>query len=763
MTNNQPEFERQIWNAVDELRGSSGLKFDKYANSILVLLFLAYANQPHQSGKYDGQSRGNINVPPAAQWSHLLPLSEMYLGDATNHAMQAIEAENEQFKGVLPKAYNTLQNTTLASLLQIFSRVSGEADDGTFAGVYEFFLDQFARASGQRSGEFSTPKEITTPLIELVKPQGGMSVYDPCLGTAGLLRDASRYTARTSQSDFRLSLFGQEINEEILSIGKMHLAVNGEFDADLRLGHTLTDPRHITHDGLMQFDRVVANPPFAFSLHGADLEHDQYNRFRYGIPPKSTADFAFIQHMIASLKPNGTMAVVALHGVLFRGGREGQIRQAILNDDLLEAVIGLPPALFYGTAISAAILVINKSKPPERVGKVLFINADRDFEREGRQNSLCPENVLRIATTFEQFADSERYSKVVDLDQIRANTFNLNIPRYADSSPLAGLVTQYDRFAKHSINELAVEINSVKRGGRFEDKPNAVYISITAKQSTDCLDDLQATHDRYYQVILNEQAISAYVAQFLGTSVGQHALSVQTVGNPVQQLSKSDLHECIIALPSLDSQDDIVLTHKKVSALKEAINNVDRELSLNPTGLNELQKQLDSMLAVIGELSEADDLRRIIRQGESKTAEFKETFSLDVRKDTKEKYIEESSLKTVVAFLNTDGGVLLIGINDDGKIVGIDIELRRFHKCILDTFLLHFKDSVKSRIGEEYYPLIDYRIVEAEERRILVVECKPSEDPCFLDKNTFYVRTNPATDKLEGAKLYEYQKRRFGV
>ncbi|TWU08377.1 N-6 DNA methylase [Stieleria varia] len=754
------EIEQKLWNAVERLRINSGLKFDEYAKMVLGLIFLGYANKQATKDEPFGDV---IILPSVASWNHLLAQPDSQIGDALNKAMVAVEFENQRLDGVLTQSdYNRPHTPPLADLLRLFSEASSNTSVNTFASFYEFFLDRFARASGERSGEFSTPQEIATLLIELVKPQQGMSVYDPCVGTAGFLREAMRYASRSELGGHRLSLFGQEINQEILSIGRIHLAVNGELDADLRLGNTLIDARHTDHDRLMQFDRAIANPPFSVSVHGADLEDDPFGRFRYGIPPRSTADFAFIQHMIAALKPDGIMAVVAPHGVLFRGGREGKIRQGILEDDLLEAIIGLPPALFYGTGISAAVLVINKSKPPERVGKVLFINADRDFEREGKLNTLQPEHIKRITTTFDEYADVERFSRVVEMDEIRANSFNLNIPRYADSSPLAGLVTQYDNFAKHTIKELAVEVNRAKRGGEFEDKPNSVYVPMTGKRSTDNLEELGEKHDRYYQVVLNEQAINSYVAQFLGTSVGQHALSVMTVGSVIQRLSKDDLHECIIAVPDLETQQEIVTTHRKLSALKAAINEFDQELSLNPTGLTEFQKQLDSMLSVIGGLSEADHLRSIIRQGESKTVEFKETFSLDLKKETKEKYIEEASLKTVVAFLNSDGGILLVGVSDDEKIVGIDAELKKFHKDVLDKFLLHFKNTMRQRVGEEFYPFINYQIAEAEERRVLVVECKQAERPCFLDEKVFYVRTNPATDKLEGTKQYEYIKHRFG-
>ena len=760
MSEIQSTIEERLLKAIEGLRVSSRLTFGEYTKLALGLIFLAHANQ--KASQHES-SRDAIILPEIARWDHLLALPPHHLGDALNQAMHAIESENTQLSGMLRTDYNTPDTSLLGDLLRLLSGACSNATADTFGNLYTLLIDRYARTSGLDSSQFSTPREIATLLIELVKPQRGMRVYDPCVGTAGFLREALRYVARSEQGSADLSLFGQEISQEVLSVGKMHLAVNGQLDASLLLGDVLREPRHLDRAGLMQFDRVVSNPPFSVPLRGVDLGDDPYHRFNYGVPPKDNGDFAFIQHMIASLQPNGVMAVVAPHGVLFRGGREEKIRRGIVEDDLLDAIIGLPPALFYGTGISAAVLIINKNKPQERAGKVLFINADRECEREERRNILGPENIARILTTYDNYADVERFSRVVEIEEICANSFNLNIPRYADSSPMAGLVTQYDSFAKHAIRELAVEVNSAKRGGEFENKRNAVYIPIAGKQATDSIEDLAGKHDLFYQVVLNDQAINAYVASFLGTSVGRHALSLVTAGSVVQRLSKDDVQECIIALPSLETQKEIVATHRKMAALKEAIDGFDRELSLNPTGLTELQKQLDSMLSVIGALSEADYLRSIIRQGESKTVGFKEAFSLDVRKDSKEKYIEEASLKTVVAFLNSDGGVLLIGVADDGEIVGVDVELKKFHKNLVDTFLLHFKNTMRQRIGEEFYPFFNYRIVEAEGRRVLVVECKRGERPCFLDEKVFYVRTNPATDKLEGTKQYEYIKHRFGT
>ncbi|MBA4016483.1 MAG: hypothetical protein C0483_04785 [Pirellula sp.] len=750
---------RLTWKVVEELRINSGLKFDEYARIVLGLVFLAHANQQSTKLNESGQT---LRLPDIAKWDHLFSVPPSLLGDALNRVMCAIESENEHLRGTVTQTdYNRPEKPPLIDLLRLFFQVSAEAADDTFAKVYEFLLDRFARASGQRSGEFSSPKEITTLLVELVKPQRGMSVYDPCVGTAGVLLSSVRYVSSTQQGKHGLSLFGQEINQDILSIGRMHLAVNGETDALLLLGNTLSHPRFVDQGRLTQFDRVIANPPFSVSLRGIDLEHDPYAQFRYGPPPKHNGDFAFLQHMIASLKPHGRMAVVAPHGVLFRGGKEERIRQGILDDDLLEAVIGLAPRLFYGSEASAAVLIINKKKPLERVGKVLFINADRDFERDGRVNKLRPEDVARIVTAFDAYSETDRFSHVVDIEAIRANSYNLNIPRYADSSSLAGLVSHYDNFAKHTIKELAVEVNAAKRGGAFEDVPNAVYIPIVGKRITDRLEELDGKHDRYYQVILNERAINAYVAQFLGTSVGQHALSLLAMGSVVQRLNKDDLQECIIALPDLKSQQEIVATHRKLSSLKEAISEVDHGLSLNPTGLKGLQKQLDSMLLILGELSDADYVRSKIREGESKTVEFKESLSLDLKLRVRNKPTEEKILKTIVAFLNTDGGVLLIGVRNNGTIAGLCVDLQVLHGSDLDKCLLHFKNLVMTRIGTEIIPDINYRFMEADEQKVLVVQCNPSNRPCFLDNNEFYVRTTPSSQLLRGAQQYEYVKTRF--
>ena len=244
------------------------------------------------------------------------------------------------------------------------------------------------------------------------------------------------YLAANGEDPANLSLAGQEMNLNTWAICKMNMFLHGVFSADIRKGDTLRDPQH-TKDGVLQsFDRVIANPPFSLKGWGIEeAENDEYGRFPYGIPSKNAGDLAFVQHMIASLNSEGMMGVVMPHGVLFRGSKEKNIRQGVLEDDLLEAVIGLPSALFYGTGIPACLLIINKKKPKARKKHVLFINSELEFEEGKNQNVLRTQDIEKITETFNAYTNIKRYARVVQIDEIKENDFNLNIRRYADTSP----------------------------------------------------------------------------------------------------------------------------------------------------------------------------------------------------------------------------------------------------------------------------------------------------------------------------------------
>ncbi len=386
-------------------------------------------------------------VPKRARWSYLRDELHHQVGNGLNKALAALEESNVALEGVLQHIDFTRRvgNTSVTdrkwrNLIMHFSKYRLRNSDFEFpdllGAAYEYLIRDFADSAGKKGGEFYTPRPVVQLMVRLVDPQPGMRIYDPCSGSGGMLIYARNHVADNGGDPDDLVLAGQENNGTTWSISKMNMLLHGIRDADLRNNDTLTNPEHVSGGELVRFDRVITNPPFSQNYDKAALTHTE--RFRYGYTPEGgkKADLMFLQHMLTVLKPDGIVATVMPHGVLFRGGAEGDIRQRIIEDDLLDTVIGLGPNLFYGTGIPAAILILRAkgSKPPERQGKVLFINADCDY-REGRaQNYLRPRDEEKITAAYRSFADVDGFTKVVTVEELANNDFNCNIRRYADNS-----------------------------------------------------------------------------------------------------------------------------------------------------------------------------------------------------------------------------------------------------------------------------------------------------------------------------------------
>ena len=387
-------------------------------------------------------------MPPAARWGYLRDELHHQVGDGLNRALGALEEGNASLEGVLQHIdFNRRVGTTTVSdrkwrdLIDHFSKYRLRNEDFEFpdllGAVYEYLIRDFADSAGKKGGEFYTPRQVVKLMVRLVDPREGMAVYDPCSGSGGMLIYARDHVAEGGGDPRNLVLAGQENNGTTWSISKMNMLLHGIRDADLQNDDTLTNPRHVRGGELQRFDRVITNPPFSQNYDKASLAHTE--RFVYGYTPEGgkKADLMFLQHMLAVLKRDGIVATVMPHGVLFRGGDEGTIRRRIIEDDLLDCVIGLGPNLFYGTGIPAAILILRAkgSKPPERRCKVLFINADRDYGEGRAQNHLRPRDEQKITATYRGFADVDGFARVVGIDELADNDFNCNIRRYADNSP----------------------------------------------------------------------------------------------------------------------------------------------------------------------------------------------------------------------------------------------------------------------------------------------------------------------------------------
>jgi len=436
-----------LWGAADILRGA--VSADDYGDFVLPLLFYKRLsdNYSFEYGqrleKYKDEKVARddmfyrVVVPDGCLWEDVRKTATN-VGSKLNDVLNSIAKANPRLDRVINRTDfnnpNAIPEERLVRLIEHLNQKNlgnGKVSPDVLGDGYEYLLKKFNEVAPTRAGEFYTPREVVKVLVGCLKPEEGMEVYDPCCGSGGMLIESYYCLKEQGMDPKKLFLYGQEINDDTWAIAKMNEFLH-DMEAEIVQGDTFVNPKFLDENGLKRFDLVIANPMWNQKGFKQYQEDDQYGRFQYGVSNNSSADWGWIQHMLASLKAKGRMGVVLDQGALFRGGAEGRIRKGALEDDLIECVVALPEKLFYNTGAPGCLIFLNKDKREERKDKILFIYAAERYEKIGAMNVLGDEDIENIIDTFMDFADVEKYSRVVGLNEVEENDWNLSVNRYVD-------------------------------------------------------------------------------------------------------------------------------------------------------------------------------------------------------------------------------------------------------------------------------------------------------------------------------------------
>ena len=727
-------------------------------------------------------------VPEQARWSNLKDLKHD-IGSELNKATEAIEGHNLSLEGVLVSIdfniKNKLSDKKLQDLLSHFSKHRLRTEDfespNLLGDAYEYLINQFAELDGGRTGEFNTPKELKHLLVSLLKPKAGMKIYDPTAGSGGMLMQTRNYLIERGENAHNLSLYGQEINLSTWSLLRQNMFINGVFDADVRHGDTLEKPQHVIQGELMSFDIIISNPPFGLVKRDHDFaKNDPYGRFVYGIPPEYNSDFAFIQHMIASLNAEGRMGVVVSHGVLFSRSSERDILKGILEDDLIEAVIKLPSALFYGTGIPAVIIIMNKNKESKKKGEILYVAAEQDYEKTKFRNKLREADISRIVSLYENWEEEEGRSTIIKCEELREYSFDLGriIKEIKFEQRVSSINTEYKKYECFKLGEVALDIVALRSNLEDAVSDNDIYIprlghfAVVSNREAPRIKD-----NNLFRVSLDKNVVSAkYLTIFFKSEFGNECINKETSGTTIPNLPLSSVKNIMVSIPNLEEQQKIINTANKLSLIKGKITEIESALRSNP--IDDSQSEiLESIISSVTDLSLK--VSPLLCE-ESIIHEFKASLrtpfpaypepsvnkkgqqsyqigkSIFKSKGEIHNYFENIVLKTIASFLNTRGGTLVIGVHEYGnekKLVGVDRE--GFESS--DKYERHLIQKLNNAFGAvavSQYITVETVIVSR--CRLCVVRCNEDtgEDIFYLN-DVVYVRTGPRIDKLSTKDVVE--------
>jgi len=681
------------------------------------------------------------------------------IGDMLNKALAAIEDQNVSLAGVLKnninfnetKGRNKIQDQNWKDLLDHFNKPDFVLTNDNFefpdllGAAYEYLIKFFADSAGKKGGEFYTPAEVVRLLVQLVKPQAGNTIYDPTVGSGGFLIQAHQYVEEQGQDPNDLALYGQDSNGTVWSICNMNMILHNISRFTIENGDTLENPLILENSQIRKFDRVLANPPFSQNYSRENVKFP--NRFSEWCPETGKkADLMFVQHMLASLKGDGHMATVMPHGVLFRGGKEKLIREIFINDDVIEAIISLPQALFYGTGIPACVIVCNKNKPDHLRDKILFINADREYAEGKNQNKLRPEDIEKIDYVFTNKLEIPKYSRLVDKNEITdKNDYNLNIRRYVDNTPdpepedvqahlLGGIPEKEVASREHDFKKFGISSSVVFK----PERPGYLSFIESIKDKTDIKKIIEADPAIEKTLSLHAQNLSSWWSAAQNDfALLERSNNGNNNGKKMPEVRRellATLKDKLIPLCVLDE-------FKAAGVFVNWWQQIRYDLkTIVSTGWHHTLIPDEYLIAEFfqAEADEIETLEAQISELQSELSEIIETAQETVsyepdEEETVTASVIKKALKDAIDDLSENSGAS--AKKELGELKKLDESIKRVEKKIKDTkstlrektFELELKIELK-RLGEEEFTAEKHDMIRQNEKRISELNSNDKED-----------------------------------
>ena len=705
------------------------IELNQRTEIIFNTIFLKYISEKFESEQkqniekvqYNSEQKSSnklyngVFVPEFARWSYLRELKNN-IGSELNKAFREIEKHNPSLKGTFAfidyDGCSGLEDINLQQLLSHFSKYSLLSMTTKFPDIIGNTTRYLINWYGNKhpASQTITPIELTKLMVLLLKPSPNMTIYDPCAGAGNALIETYKYVLKEGGDKRNLSLYGQELNHNTWSICKMNMVINGLHNADIQQGNVLHNPLHNQGNELTKFDRIIAHPPFSLKNWVADTnKSDPYNRFIYGMPPENNGDLAFLQHMIASLTKKGKLCVVIPRGTIF-SPLHNNIFKGILKDDLIEAIIELPDNLYFNATIQTVILVINKNKNSKRKNKILFISSEKESASSKFITMLNDSNISKVIRLYESPEGEKNNSFYITYDQIKKNEFNIgetlrNILYY---KKIDSIKSDYKKYKKYKLSEIGSLVDTSTTQENTVLIPN-ILNNASEKNSAIWENEINifsSKKQRKIRVTLDKKIInSAYLSFFFKSELGQEILKHSASYEKDKIYNIKRLMNSEIFVPTLDEQNKIIQRNKELGFIKTRVDEIEKILEKTPANkkqnriLNKLYKTLQDENLIIQKLladeTKTHELKASLKTPYPDTPEIRNhqkvyiTKNDDVRTPKQmEKILKGMVLKAIVSLLNTEGGTLVIGVNDTKTIVGIEHDKfedeDKYQRCLMD-------------------------------------------------------------------------------